>query len=162
VAACAVHCAVLVTLLAWALVDYDGQPVPWRWAAAMTALAVAAAAWLPGVQPVGAGFGAGAGWPAAAVASAAGMLAGWLVGRIHRSRAAAVMFILLGAALGWQAVVSVGAFALALVGLWRLLGAAWPAAGAGHIAAFDIVIAAVGHQLAWRIIHQIGVWWDAV
>jgi leader peptidase (prepilin peptidase)/N-methyltransferase len=157
VAACAVHCAVLITLLAWALIDHDGQSVPWRWAAAMTALVVAAAAWLPGVQPVGAGFGAGlgagAGWPAAAVASAAGIVAGWLVGRILGGRVAALMLILLGAALGWQAVVSVAVLALGLAGVRRLLGAAWPAAVGSQ--AFGIVVAAVAHQLAWRSVHQV-------
>ena len=170
VAACGVHCAVLLTLLAWALIDHDGQTVPWRWAAVMTGLAVAAAAWLPGVQPVGAGFGAsfgaGAGWPAALVTSAAGMLAGWLVGclagTIHRSQAAAPMLILLGAALGWQAVVAIGGLALGIVGLRRLFGAICPAAGDFRVAAFDIVIASVAHQLAWRIIHQMGGWWHAL
>lgn len=160
VAACAVHCAVLVTLLAWALIDHDGHPVPWRWAAVMTALAVAAAAWLPGVQCVGAGFGAGfvvgAGWPAAAVASAAGIVAGWLVGQILGGHVAALMLILLGAALGWQAVVSVAVLALVLAGVRRLLGTAWPAAVGSQ--AFGIVVAAVAHQLAWRSVHQVWGW----
>lgn len=157
VAACAVHCAVLVTLLAWALIDHDGQSVPWRWAVAMTALGVAAAAWLPGVQPVGAGFGAGfgagAGWPAAALASAAGIVAGWLVGRTLGGRVSAFMLILLGAANGWQAVVSVAVLALMVAGVRRLFSAARPSVVGGR--AFDILVAAVAHQLAWRCVHQV-------
>jgi leader peptidase (prepilin peptidase)/N-methyltransferase len=153
VAACAVHCAVLVTLLAWALIDHDGHSVPWRWAAVMTALAVAAAASLPGVQCVGAGFGPVTGLSAAAVASSVGIVAGWLVGRMFGGRAAAAMLVLLGAALGWQAVVSVAVLALVFAGLRRLLSAAWPAAVG--VRAFDILVAAVAHQLAWRWVHQV-------
>jgi hypothetical protein len=156
VAACAVHCAVLVTLLAWALIDHDGHPVPWRWAAVMTALAVAAAASLPGVQPVVAGVGPVTGLPAAAIASSTGIIAGWLGGQMLGGRAAASMLILLGAALGWQAVVSVAVLALVLAGVRRLLGTAWPAAVGSQ--AFGIVVAAVAHQLAWRSVHQVWGW----
>jgi leader peptidase (prepilin peptidase)/N-methyltransferase len=156
VAACAVHCAVLVTLLAWALIDHDGHPVPWRWAAVMTALAVAAAASLPGVQPVVAGVGPVTGLPAAAIASSTGIVAGWLGGQMLGGRAAASMLILLGAALGWQAVVSVAVLALVLAGVRRLLGTAWPAAVGSQ--AFGIVVAAVAHQLAWRSVHQVWGW----
>lgn len=167
VAACAVHCAVLVTLLAWAVIDHDGHPVPWRWAAITTALAVVAAAALPGVQPVGAGFGPGVGLPARLVASAAGIAAGWLVGRnlggqILGGPAAASMFILLGSALGWQAVVAVAVLAVVLAGLRRLLSPVWPAVRVGHARGCDIVIAAMVHQLAWRMIHQMGALWHGV
>jgi leader peptidase (prepilin peptidase)/N-methyltransferase len=162
VAACAVHCAVLVTLLAWALIDHDGHPVPWRWAAVTTALAVAAAASLPGVQPVGAGVGPVTGLPAAAIASSTGIIAGWLGGRMLGGRAAASMLILLGAALGWQAVVSVAVLAIVCAGLRRLLSAAWPVVRIDHGRACDILIAAVVHQVAWRLIHQLGGWWHAV
>jgi hypothetical protein len=144
---------VLVTLLAWALIDHDGHSLPWRWAAVMTALAVAAAASLPGVQCVGAGFGPVTGLPAAAIASSVGIVAGWLVGRMLGGRAAASMLILLGAALGWQTVFSVAVLALVFAGLRRLLSAAWPAAVG--VRGFDILVAAVAHQLAWRWVHQV-------
>jgi leader peptidase (prepilin peptidase)/N-methyltransferase len=162
VAACAVHCAVLVTLLAWALIDHDVQRVPWRWTAVTTALAVAAAASLPGVQPVGAGFGPVTGLPAAAIASSTGILAGWLGGRLLGGRAAASMLILLGAAVGWQAVVSVAVLSLVFALLRRLLSAACPSVRIDHALACDIVIAAVVHQLSWRMIHQTGGWWHGV
>lgn len=162
VAACAVHCAVLVTLLAWALVDHDGHPVPWRWAAVTTALAVAAAASLPGVQPVGAGVGPVTGLPAAAIASATGIVAGWLVGQMLGGRAAPLMLILLGAALGWQAVVSVAVLAIVFALLRRLLSAALPAVRIDHGQPCDILMAAVVHQLAWRPIDQMGGWWHGV
>ena len=162
VAACTVHCAVLVTLLAWALIDHDGHAVPWRWAAVATALAVAAAAALPGVQCVGAGFGPAAGLSAAAIASATGIAAGWLVGRMLGGRAAASMLILLGATLGWQAVVSATVLALGLAGLRRLFSAACPSARIDDARAFDIMFAAAAHQLAWRMIHQAGGWWHGV
>jgi hypothetical protein len=51
--------------------------------------------------------------------------------------------------------VSVAVLALVVAGLRRLLSAAWPAAVGSHITAFDIVIAAVAHQLAWRCVHQV-------
>lgn len=167
VAACAVHCAVLVTLLAWALIDHDGHPVPWRWAGITTALAVVAAAALPGVQPVGAGFGSAVGLPASTIASAAGIAAGWLGGQILGGqilggRAAAPMLILLGAALGWQAVVAVAVLAIAFAGLRRLLSAVWPAVRVGHGLGCDIVIAAMVHQLAWRLISQMVALWHGV
>lgn len=162
VAACAVHCAVLVTLLAWALIDHDGHPVPWRWVVITTALAVLAAAALSGVQPVGAGFGPAIGLPASTIASAAGIAAGWLVGQIFGGRAAASMLMLLGAALGWQAVVAVAVLAIAVAGLRRLLSVVWPAVRGGHARGYDIVIAAMVHQLAWRLIHQMGGWLHGV
>jgi leader peptidase (prepilin peptidase) / N-methyltransferase len=162
VAVCAVHCAVLVTLLAWALIDHDGHPVPWRWAAITTALAVVAAAALPGVQPVGAGFGPAVGLPSSTVASAAGIAVGWLVGQILGGRAAASMLILLGAALGWQAAMTVTVLAIAFAGLRRLLSAVWPAVRFDRAWTLDIVSAAVAHELAWRLIHQAGALWHGV
>lgn len=162
VAACAVHCAVLVTLLVWALFDHDGHPVPRHWAAIATALAVVAAAALPGVQPVGAGFGPAVGMPASTIASAAGIAAGWLVGQILGGRAAASMLMLLGAALGWQAAVAVTVLAIACAALRRMISWAWPAVRIEHARAFDIVVAATVHQLAWRLAHQMGGWWHGV
>jgi leader peptidase (prepilin peptidase)/N-methyltransferase len=162
VAACAVHCAVLVTLLAWALIDHNGHPLPSRLVAITTALALAAAAWLPGVQPVAAGFGPAVGLPARAIASAAGIGAGWCIGQMIGGPAARWMLMLIGAAFGWQAVVAIAALAIACGGLRRLLSAAWPAAHFEHACSYDIVVAAMVHQLAWRMIHQMGGWWHAV
>jgi MFS family permease len=162
VAACAVHCAVLVTLLAWALIDHNGHPLPSRLVAITTALALAAAAWLPGVQPVAAGFGPAVGLPARAIASAAGIGAGWCIGPMIGGPAARWMLMLIGAAFGWQAVVAIAALAIACGGLRRLLSAAWPAAHFEHACSYDIVVAAMVHQLAWRMIHQMGGWWHAV
>lgn len=162
VAACTVHCAVLVTLLAWALIDHDGHPVPRRWATIATALAVVAAAALPGVQPVNAGFGPAVGLPASTMASAAGIVVGCVVGQIVGGRVAVSMLILLGAALGWQAVVTVVVLAIVFAGLRRLPSTVWPAVRVGHAIGCDIVIAATVHQLAWRLFHRLGGWLHGV
>lgn len=154
IAACAVHCAVLVTLLAWALLDRDGQPVPRRWLAAMLAIVVVAAATVPGVQPVGAGFGPQQGLLRAVVGSAAGIGLGAIVGRLLGGPTPGAMLALVGGALGWQAALASGAIAVIVHGVRRLVatvaGPSWRPAG---IAA-DILFAAVAHQIGWRFIHQ--------
>jgi leader peptidase (prepilin peptidase)/N-methyltransferase len=154
IAACALHCAVLVTLLAWALLDRDGQPVPTPWLVAAMAIMVVAAVALPGVQPVGAGFGPQQGPLRQLVGSAAGIVVGGVVGRLLGGRTAAAMLAVVGAALGWQAALATAAIAAIVHGVRRLsaavAGPSWRPAG---IAA-DILVAAVAHQIGWRFVHQ--------
>lgn len=158
VAPCGLHCTVLVTLTAWSLLERDGQRVPRQWAVVAGALIVVAAVALPGLQPVGTGLDVLQGrWRGLAV-SAAGMTAGWFAGRGFQNAAVSQGLVLLGAALGWQAVVSIATLSVVLGGVRRLLDPAAFAADAGRRFATDLLVAAVVHQLAWRWISQIWDW----
>ena len=155
VAACVLHCVVLVTLLAWALLDGAGQQVPWQWGAVTVALIGAAVFALPQLLPVGAGLGPRQGLWQGLIASAAGLAVGWLAGRGLGDRTAAAGFMLLGAALGWQAVVSVAVLTLAVGAVRRMLAAAIGCFPAGSGVSADLLVAAVVHQLAWRWVDRL-------
>jgi leader peptidase (prepilin peptidase)/N-methyltransferase len=155
VAACVLHCVVLVTLLAWALLDEAGQQVPWPWAAVALSLTGAAVLALPELMPVGVGIGPQQGPVRGLIASAAGLAVGWLAGRGLGDRTAAAGLMLLGTALGWQAAVSVAALTLAVGGMRRMLAAAPGGKAPGKGVSTDLVVAAVTHQLAWRGIDRL-------
>lgn len=151
VALCAVHCAMLMTLLVWALLDHDGQPIPRPWIMASLAVAIAANAALPlktGPYPslhsladalLGLAVGAGLGMAAGRPAVRAGMM-------------------LVGGSVGVRGVLAVGLLFAVAAGLRRLLcgrdareaSVGESATQAGTWAALDLFAAAVVHHLIWR------------
>lgn len=165
---CLLHCGLLVTLLAWALLDRDGQRVPGPWVRTAVALVIGAVMLWPTLLPIGllpsvrplAGPG---GWPEAAAMAVAGPAAGWLLGRGIANSVARDGLCLIGAAMGWRAAV-LTAIALPIVaGACGLLGAAWRAASGNASSATGssrrcqgdaLVVATAVQILAWRWIER--------
>lgn len=107
---CLVHCGVLVTLLAWALLERDGQRIPRPWLRTAVALVVGAVLLWPTLLPIGLlpaarPVGGPVGWPEAAAMAVAGLAAGWFLGRGITSSVARDGLCLVGAAMGWRAAV---------------------------------------------------------
>ncbi|NDC62455.1 MAG: prepilin peptidase [Planctomycetia bacterium] len=124
------HCSLLVTLLSWAVLEMDVQPVPRRWfRATLAAVAIACLVW-PWLQPVGlvpaalwrpdAAVGDSAlgadvpPWLRAIALVAAGAGTGWAVGRCIGSRTVRDGLTVIGAVMGWQAAVQVGLVLIAV------------------------------------------------
>lgn len=103
---CVAHAVLLLVLLAWTLFEADRTRVP-----AGRFLAVAAG--LAAVAVVAGGPTVAAGWPAAAQA-AAGAGVGAVLGATAASPWLRQALVLVGAVLGWQAVVGVGAIMAAV------------------------------------------------
>lgn len=148
------HFHLFVMLITWALMAIDRVTVPWRsiitsWVIAMAAPLAWNRLWVmpPGFigdwiypQP----------FPVVAAAIGAGVATGAVVAAIAWSlhggqfRTALAAFGLVGATLGWQAVVVLGVLAVAVHALVRLMSRA----DRGIIA--TLVALAFAHQLVWR------------
>lgn len=127
--ACGLHAAVVLTIVAWSLLERRG------WRSSSRSLLVALVATLvviglvpavgpTGLLPAGDDWPPGAEWRPALAAAAAGSLAGWLLGRACRSGAASLGLPLAGSVLGWQnltivAVVTIVTDRAAAGGTWR-------------------------------------------
>lgn len=105
--ACGLHAAVVLTVVAWSLLERRGWPVSRRSLSAALAAVVLVIAVVPAVGPTGLLPGGGD-WPAGAAclpataAAAAGAVAGWLAALPCRSRSARLGLPLAGSVLGWQ------------------------------------------------------------
>jgi len=122
VVACGLHVAVVLTIVAWSLLDEQATPAAADslWPPLAAVIAVQAA--VPGIAPAGplpggVDWPSGPAWLAAAVATCAGAAAGWLVGRAGPSTGVGLGLPLLGSVLGWEGVTIVGVVA---VGIDRL------------------------------------------
>ncbi|MEI7782230.1 MAG: hypothetical protein WCJ18_09935, partial [Planctomycetota bacterium] len=76
-------------------------------------------------------------------------------GRGLHERTAAAGFMLIGAALGWQAVVSVAVLTLAVGAMRRMLAAVRGCGASVGGVSSDLLVAAVAHQLAWRWVDRL-------
>jgi leader peptidase (prepilin peptidase)/N-methyltransferase len=121
------HCGLLVTLLSWALLERDGHPVPRLWFRATVGIVVVAGVLWPWLQPAGlmrpglAGTAAGGipGRLAALAVAAASIATGWAVGRGLGGRTVRDGLMVVGAAMGWQAVLQAGLLLLPLRWVWE-------------------------------------------
>jgi leader peptidase (prepilin peptidase) / N-methyltransferase len=172
------HCYLLCVLFTWALIQGDGNRVPWR--SQLVALSIgivppliwphlllvplheslpttlAASPRLAGLAAIAAGCVCGV------------AVGGWLrFGRTRPSNATESAVaddpvagcVLLGAGLGWQAVLSIAVFALVLKCL-AAFGSRWTARGRRVPMLGHLFAAAVLHQIFWRTgIHHAGPWW---
>jgi leader peptidase (prepilin peptidase)/N-methyltransferase len=114
--------AILLTLTAWMLLALDGHVVRSSTAAAAAVMAAVAATTCPGAAPLGAAvdgtpWPGGPSWVAAITASALGAAAGWLGGRAMAGPPGRNAGLVVGSALGWQAVALALAATLALRGV---------------------------------------------
>lgn len=105
--ACGLHAAVVLTIVAWSLLERRGWRASSRsllvtLVAAILLIALVPAVGPAGLLPAGGDWPPGAEWRRALAAAAAGSLAGWLAGRACRSRAAVLGLPLAGSVLGWQ------------------------------------------------------------
>lgn len=162
---CLLHCAMLLTLLAWAIVEHDGQTVPRRWFQATLLLVVVAVIIWPSVQPVGLvpqvpEWFAAMDWRRGLVVSAAGIAAGWLSGWFvswltslgQKPPGVKGSFMLIGATLGWQAAIT-NAVILTVVCVLR--SSSWGSSGNGsiferHSMTLNLVISTAFYVLLWR------------
>jgi len=162
---CLLHCATLLTLLAWAIVEHDGQTVPRRWLQATLLLVVVAAMRWPSLQPVGLvpqvpEWFAAMDWRRGLVVSAAGIAVGWLSGWLvcwltsmgQNPPGVKGCLMLIGATLGWQAAITIAVF-LTVVCVVRV--SQWGRPSAGGIVqrpfmAMNLVLSAAFYLLLWR------------
>lgn len=105
--ACALHAAVVITIVGWSLLERRGWLASTRslsiaLVAALVVIAIVPAVGPIGLLPTGGDWPAGAAWMSATAAASAGGLAGWALGRACRSRAARLGLPLAGSVLGWQ------------------------------------------------------------
>lgn len=119
------HGLVALTIVAWALLAERGHRVSGVTTLLATGAAAVAAAWLPGLHPLGLTCASGAcdGGAACLVAAIAGAGAGWLAGAAGGRHAQAACG-LVGAALGWQAALVAALAAGAGGRIWRHAAAA--------------------------------------
>ncbi len=117
------HQLLWCTLLAAALMEYDGHRAGWRLYALALGLAAVAGTAIPSLYPVPVWKGAEgwyAGMATAAAGLAAGAAAGWLLSRWEpapRRNGVCLGLACIGLILGWQAAVGLAA----MVALWQLL-----------------------------------------
>lgn len=139
---CAAHATLLFALLAWTLFEFDRTRLSWAWVMATVAglVGLAVVAGGPTVLP---------GWTAGAQA-AAGAGVGVVLGATVSSPWLRQALVFVGAVLGWQALVCVGAIlapvAAGRVAMGRLRGRFFrlePACG-------DLLVATALQVLAWR------------
>lgn len=146
VIACCLHAAVVLTVVAWSLLDMDRNVNAMPATAPLTmvplGLVLACIAALPATGPGGVlpnGVDWPPGWPRAqaVVAALTGAFAGWVLGRCSAPAGIHLGLPLLGSVLGWQVVTIVAVATAAIV---RPAGAtkALPQAAAG------LVLAALG------------------
>lgn len=140
--------AILLTLTAWALLALDGHVVRRSTAIAAAVVAAAVAAACPAVAPLGVAWDGsawpgGPAWVAALAASAAGATAGWLVGMATAGPGGSRVGLLLGAALGWQAM------AVALVATLSLRGSMQQPTAAALLTAVAHVLLIVWPTIGW-------------
>ena len=122
-AACGLHSAVLLTVVAWSLLDRECWPI--RSAtlfipvlAAMLTIAAAPSIGPGGLLPDGSDWPPGPVRWQALTASLAGAAVGWLLGRVGKTSAMQLGLPLLGSVVGWQILVVVAV----VTGLaWRML-----------------------------------------
>jgi leader peptidase (prepilin peptidase)/N-methyltransferase len=127
------HLLLLLTLLAAALIEYDGHRPPWRlFAPGLVAGLLAPIVW-PHLHPVPVSMGAGGPLSglldglAGLVVGASAPLVGWcLIARRERF-GLSVASASVGLFLGWQAALVLAVVAVTLYGLCRVLSRAWPA-----------------------------------
>lgn len=105
--ACGLHAAVVLTIVAWSLLERRGWRVSTGTLVAATALVMMVISLVPAVGPTGllpggGDWPVGSAWISATTAAVAGDLAGWLAGRAARSRSARLGLPLAGGVLGWQ------------------------------------------------------------
>ena len=123
------HAWLLFNLLLGAAVDADGQTLPGRWKRVSLLVSAAAAAAYPPLLPVGVWSGVPA-WVATGparglVVALVGLGCGWALGR-GASGALQSGFMLVGATLGWQAVVATGLLVPLCAGVRRGVGSLFP------------------------------------
>lgn len=167
---CLFHVAGQVTLLAWALLEYDRQRTPVRWGAVTFGLLLGLAAACPWLQPVPV-------WPTVSdllplpawrlawLSCLIGILVGWLLGGLLTAVRAASPFVgqglaLVGGICGWQAVVTVSLLGLTvmlirsnvqlLVTKRALVRTVWPS----RLLLADLVVALTVQLLSWRWLDQ--------
>jgi len=151
VAVCCLHCATLMTLLVWGLLDHDGQTIPRLWVMGSVLFAAIAGAAVPlrtGANPGLHGL----------VDAVLGLAVGAALGMLAGRRALLAGMMLIGAVIGLRGVLTVGLLFAVAAGLRRLLcgrdgreaSGGEAATPAGNWAALDLFAAAVVHQLIWR------------
>jgi len=172
--------AILLTLLVWSLLEWDGQRVSGRWVCAMLVAIGVAVLIAPALQPAGL-LSQYPLWPQLPRwlrplgVSALGLLAAGVLGQF-RSSVVRQGLLLLGVACGWRAVIIVAGLLPVVAAIRRGLipqplpdpesvGTETEAASSGarllawgHPAGVDMVVAAGLHQLAWRWIDQLLAW----
>jgi leader peptidase (prepilin peptidase)/N-methyltransferase len=119
----AYHLLLLCTLLAAALIQYDGHQSPWRlFLPALIVGLLAPAPW-PMLHPVAAGPAAGETW-VGIVDGLAGLVVGLLFGRLasgrQGDRGLVASCACVGAMLGWQAVCPLAVLTAAIDGLFQV------------------------------------------
>ena len=172
--------AILLTILVWSLLEWDGHRVSGRWVFAMLVAVVVAALIAPALQPAGVLshyplWPQSPRWLRPLVVSALGLLAAVVLGRFGSSVVRQGL-LLLGVACGWRAVMVVAGLLPVVAAIRRGLipqplaepeseGTETEAANCragllvwGHPAGVDMVVAAGLHQLAWRWIDQLLAW----
>ena len=170
------HCFLLSTLLAWAMIAFDGQKVPWRsWLTAWLMAILAACLW-PDLQllreswafliPTASAWLQGGGTSLLG-ALLGGLLAGAFAGlsrvlktsSVDESRELIGPLALTGAVLGPQGVLSAAGL-MFVVHFLRAVSCCmfgcctkWPLSG-------DLLVAVIGQHLVWRWLIETGVpWW---
>ncbi len=150
---CLDHCFVLVTLLAWSLFERNAQPLPTNWFRATIVLAVGAAMLWPMLQPVDVlphspQWLLSPDWLRALIISTAGIAVGRLVGgQLDRPMVSSGL-MLIGAALGWQAVVAISIALLIVVGsFFAVVGRNGPKRASQTS---DLVMMTTVYLLVWR------------
>ena len=180
VAVTVLHGILLLTLLVWALLEWDGHRVSGRWVVGMVVAIAVAALIAPVLQPAGL-LSQYPLWPQSPrwlrplSVSALGLSAAVVLGRFNSSVVRQGL-LLLGVACGWRAVLGVAGLLPVVAALRRGLmtqPAAEPESGGaetgaansrtrllvwGHPAGVDIVVATGLHQLGWRWIDQLLAW----
>ncbi|MCA9267158.1 MAG: prepilin peptidase [Planctomycetales bacterium] len=173
----ALHVILLAALFCWALIRVDGQRVPWRYVVEFLLLALALAALGPARYPLYWAEPTPALVPWRNVATyGIGLLAGLAVGIVlalapgdgvrnqplgDRLAAIAGSFAAIGAALGWQAVLSIVVIAAALRVLSTVLRLSTSGSLRGVPLTMDVLVATVIHLCYWSSLWEIP-WWPGV
>jgi prepilin signal peptidase PulO-like enzyme (type II secretory pathway) len=166
VATCLLHCFLLATVLAWAVLDFEGKGVPPSWVATSTLAVFVAATLLPAMLPVGAGFPVDAhvsvgDWPPpeaawrGGLASLAGIAAGCVLGVAFGNRTVRSGLVLCAAGLGWQAAVTIMALTVVAAAVRQMT----QMLVAGRLqrvraVATDLVVAVALQMLLWKPTHH--------
>jgi leader peptidase (prepilin peptidase)/N-methyltransferase len=116
-AVCLLHCSVVLTIVAWSLLDQVPWRLPLRRLAIPLALAILAVAIIPNAWPVAIWRGVTIAPPLAdgLARTLAGMAAGAVLGRAGRGQGVRWGLPLLGSVLGWPGVMIVGVVTVVVV-----------------------------------------------
>jgi leader peptidase (prepilin peptidase)/N-methyltransferase len=156
------HCGVVAVLLSWALIWYDRRQVPITFTFLAYAAVFAVSSLFPPIHPVP---WYGDAWRAASIGpvdgeltAAIGALAGSLLGSMVDGRRGALAAGLTGAALGWQAALSVALFWPLVFGLQQRLFPVSPPPRLAANRTLALCTACLLQISCWRVLALIPGW----